>query len=89
MIDEVKRLGDCRAILCWDQDWFGRFHSIETGEWISPLRRAGVEWICVVQGRISWDDFAGRMTASRPNWPTYGKRSPWPNHRRCGPPWRP
>ncbi len=61
MIDDVKRLGDFRAILCWDQDRFGRFDSIEAGEWISPLRRAGVELICVVQGRINWDDFAGRM----------------------------
>jgi DNA invertase Pin-like site-specific DNA recombinase len=42
MIDDVKRLGDFRAILCWDQDRFGRFDSIEAGEWISPLRRAGV-----------------------------------------------
>ena len=61
MIDDVKRLGDFQAILCWDQDRFGRFDSIEAGEWISPLRRAGVELICVVQGRINWDDFAGRM----------------------------
>ncbi|GAA4446120.1 recombinase family protein [Novipirellula rosea] len=61
MIDDVKRLSDFRAILCWDQDRFGRFDSIEAGEWISPLRRAGVELICVVQGRINWDDFAGRM----------------------------
>lgn len=61
MIDDVKRIGDFQAILCWDQDRFGRFDSIEAGEWILPLRRAGVELICVVQGRINWDDFAGRM----------------------------
>jgi DNA invertase Pin-like site-specific DNA recombinase len=61
MIDDVKRRGDFGAILCWDQDRFGRFDSIEAGEWISPLRRAGVEMICVVQGRINWDDFAGWM----------------------------
>ena len=29
--------------------------------WISPLRRAGVELICIVQGQINWDDFASRM----------------------------
>ena len=61
MIDDVKQRGDFQAILCWDQDRFGRFDSIEAGEWISPLRREGVELICVVQGRINWDDFAGRM----------------------------
>lgn len=61
MISDAEQQGDFRAILCWDQDRFGRFDSIEAGEWISPLRRAGVELICVVQGRINWDDFAGRM----------------------------
>ena len=61
MIEDVKKRGDFKAILCWDQDRFGRFDSIEAGEWISPLRREGVELICVVQGRINWDDFAGRM----------------------------
>ena len=40
MIDDANRLRDFKAILCWDQDRFGRFDSIEAGEWISPLRRA-------------------------------------------------
>ncbi len=53
--------GIFRAILCWDQDRFGRFDSIEAGEWVSPLRRAGVELTTVCQGRIDWDDFAGRL----------------------------
>jgi DNA invertase Pin-like site-specific DNA recombinase len=61
MIGDATERGDFDAILCWDQDRFGRFDSIEAGEWISPLRRAGVELICVVQGRINWEDFAGRM----------------------------
>ncbi len=61
MIRDAEDVGDFRAILCWDQDRFGRFDSIEAGEWISPLRRAGVELVTVSQGRINWDDFAGRM----------------------------
>lgn len=61
MISDATDLADFDPILCWDQDRFGRFDSLEAGEWISPLRRAGVELICVVQGRINWEDFAGRM----------------------------
>lgn len=61
MIEDAELRGDFKAILCWDQDRFGRFDSIEAGEWISPLRRAGVELATVVQGRINWEDFAGRM----------------------------
>lgn len=61
MIEDAKERGDFKAILCWDQDRFGRFDSLEAGEWISPLRRVGVQLVCVVQGRINWDDFAGRM----------------------------
>lgn len=61
MIRDAEDLGDFQAILCWDQDRFGRFDSIEAGEWISLLRRAGVQLVTVSQGRINWDDFAGRM----------------------------
>lgn len=61
MVRDAEEQRDFRAILCWDQDRFGRFDSIEAGEWVSPLRRAGVELVTVVQGRIAWDDFAGRM----------------------------
>ena len=61
MIRDAEELGDFKAILCWDQDRFGRFDSIEAGEWISPLRRVGVELVTVTQGRINWEDFAGRM----------------------------
>ncbi len=45
MIEDAKVSGDFKAILCWDQDRFGRFDSLEAGEWISPLRRAGVELV--------------------------------------------
>lgn len=61
MIHDADAVRDFKAILCWDQDRFGRFDSLEAGEWISPLRRAGVELVTVTQGRINWDDFAGRM----------------------------
>ncbi len=61
MIRDAEEIGNFRAILCWDQNRFGRFDSIEAAEWISPLRRVGVELVTVVQGRINWDDFAGRM----------------------------
>lgn len=61
MIREAEERGDFKAILCWDQDRFGRFDSIEAGEWISPLRRVGVELVTVCQGRIDWEDFAGRL----------------------------
>ena len=61
MIRDAEERGDFKAILCWDQDRFGRFDSIEAGEWVSPLRRVGVELVTVCQGRIDWDDFAGRL----------------------------
>ncbi len=61
MIRDAESRGDFKAILCWDQDRFGRFDSIEAGEWVSPLRRVGVELVTVSQGHIDWDDFAGRL----------------------------
>ncbi len=61
MTRDAEDMGDFQAILCWDQDRFGRFDSLEAGEWISPLRRVGVQLVTVVQGRINWEDFAGRI----------------------------
>ena len=49
--------GEFKAILCWDQDRFGRFDSIEAGRWIYPLRQAGVHLHTVAQGVINWNDF--------------------------------
>lgn len=60
MIADAER-GKFKVILCWDQDRFGRFDSIEAGRWIYPLRQAGVKLITVAQGVIDWTDFAGRM----------------------------
>lgn len=48
------------AVLCWDQDRFGRFDSLEAGHWIYPFREAGVRLITINDGIIDWDDFTGR-----------------------------
>ena len=60
MIADAAR-GEFKAILCWDQDRFGRFDSLEAGFWILPLRNAGVQLVTVAQGVIDWTDFAGRL----------------------------
>lgn len=64
IIRDAETLADFRVILCWDQDRFGRFDSIEAGYWIKPLRDRGVRLITVAQGEIDWNDFAGRMMYS-------------------------
>ena len=42
MRDDAERIGDFRAVLCWDQDRFGRFDMIEAGFWIHAFRIADV-----------------------------------------------
>ena len=64
MIRDAEEKGDFTAILCWDQDRFGRFDSIEAGRWIYPLRQAGVWLVTVAQGAIDWNDFTGRVMYS-------------------------
>jgi DNA invertase Pin-like site-specific DNA recombinase len=61
MIRDAEEKADFAAILCWDQDRFGRFDSIEAGKWIYPLRQAGVRLVTVAQGAIDWNDFTGRV----------------------------
>jgi DNA invertase Pin-like site-specific DNA recombinase len=61
MLEDAKRLGDFDCVLCWDQDRFGRFDPLEAGFWIKPLRDAGIFLETVAQGRIDWEDFAGRI----------------------------
>jgi DNA invertase Pin-like site-specific DNA recombinase len=56
--------GEFKAILCWDQDRFGRFDPLEAGYWIQPLRAAGVFLQTIAQGKIEWNDFAGRLMYS-------------------------
>jgi site-specific DNA recombinase len=53
--------GRFKAILCWDQDRFGRFDSLESGYWIHPLRKQGVQLITCTDGPVDWNTFAGRM----------------------------
>ena len=40
MLDDAKRLGDFRAVLCWDQDRFGRFDPMDAGFWARLCRFA-------------------------------------------------
>ena len=60
MREDAQR-GGFRVVLCWDQDRFGRFDPIEGGYWILPFRNAGVRLETIAQGRIDWNDFAGRL----------------------------
>jgi DNA invertase Pin-like site-specific DNA recombinase len=53
-----------RVIICWDQDRFGRFNSIEAGYWVHPLMQAGVKLVTVTEGPIDWSDFTGRVIYS-------------------------
>jgi site-specific DNA recombinase len=62
MILDAEEVRDFAAILCWDQDRFGRFDSIEAGRWIAPLRDNGVWLVTVGQGTIDWNTFQGRIT---------------------------
>ena len=41
MHHEATNGRDFDVILCWDQDRFGRFNSLEAGYWIHPLMKAG------------------------------------------------
>jgi DNA invertase Pin-like site-specific DNA recombinase len=61
MIAECAHLRDVEAVLCWDQDRFGRFDPLEAGYWIKPLRDVGVRLETVATGAIDWDNFAGRI----------------------------
>ncbi|NQT14064.1 MAG: recombinase family protein [Planctomycetes bacterium] len=62
--DATKKARDFDVILCWDQDRFGRFNSMEAGYWIHPLMQAGVGLVTVTDGPIDWSDLAGRMVYS-------------------------
>jgi site-specific DNA recombinase len=61
MMKDATELGDFEVVLCWDQDRFGRFDPLEAGYWIKPLRDAGIRLETVAQGRVDWEDFAGRI----------------------------
>jgi DNA invertase Pin-like site-specific DNA recombinase len=56
--------GEFAVILCWDQDRFGRFDSLDAGYWIKPIRDAGVTLHTVAQGLVDWEGFGGRLLYS-------------------------
>src|SRR5580698_6436079 len=60
MLEDAKA-GKFKLILAWDQDRFSRLDSIDSGEIIAPLRRAGVRLVTCAQGEIDWTSFAGRL----------------------------
>lgn len=60
MIADAAR-GSFKAIICWDQDRFGRFNSLEAGYWIHPLIVAGVSLVTLDVGPIDWNDFTQRL----------------------------
>lgn len=64
-----RMIADCPSktfelVLAWDQDRFGRFDPLEAGYWIKPMRDAGVVLETIAQGRVDWNDFAGRLVWS-------------------------
>jgi DNA invertase Pin-like site-specific DNA recombinase len=58
---DAQERGDFRVILCWDQDRFGRFDTLEAGYWIKPFRDADIRLETVALGKIDWNDVAGRI----------------------------
>ena len=62
MVAAAER-GEFDTILVFDRSRFGRFDSVDAGEWLAPLRRAGVTIETVVDGQLDWDSFGGRVTA--------------------------
>jgi DNA invertase Pin-like site-specific DNA recombinase len=61
MRDDAEGRGDFAAIVCWDQDRFGRFDQLEAGYWIYPLREAGVYLVTCDQGRVDWESDEGQL----------------------------
>jgi site-specific DNA recombinase len=58
---DATELGDFKAVLCWNQDRFGRFDILDAGYWIYPFRRAGVGLVTVNDGPIDWEAFDGQV----------------------------
>jgi DNA invertase Pin-like site-specific DNA recombinase len=64
MIADAKERQDFEAILCWDQDRFGRFSPHEASYWTWPLAQAGIQLVTVAKGPIDWNDFVQWLTYS-------------------------
>jgi site-specific DNA recombinase len=58
---EAAQRKEFDVILCDDKDRFGRFDSVDYGEVVAPLRRAGVRLETVAQGRVDWKSLSGRI----------------------------
>jgi DNA invertase Pin-like site-specific DNA recombinase len=61
MRDDASDRGDFAAILCWNQERFGRFDQIDAGYWIRPLRKAGVYLVTLDRGRVDWETLQGQL----------------------------
>jgi len=55
-------VGDFGAIVCWDQDRFGRFDLVEAGRWIYPLQQSGVILDTVTGGKTDWNNLVDQLT---------------------------
>ena len=64
MLEDAQELGDFCAILCWDQDRFGRFDMVEALHHVYPLRQAGVWLVTVEDKEVDWNDFTSQITYS-------------------------
>lgn len=53
--------GKFEKVVCWDQERFGRFDSLEAGKWLSPMLDSEVGLTTVSQGDIDFETFAGRL----------------------------
>ncbi len=64
MIADAQDKGDFKAILCWDQDRFGRFSPHEASFRTWPLAKAGIQLVTVHDGPIDWNEFTEWLTYS-------------------------
>ncbi len=61
MTADVRQNPAFEAVLCENQDRFGRWDSLEAGHWVYPFRQAKVSVVTMDKGKIDWDGFAGRV----------------------------
>jgi DNA invertase Pin-like site-specific DNA recombinase len=64
----LRMIADAKAkkfqrIVCYDLSRFGRFDSIEAGQYIQPLRDAGVTLETLDDGLVDWTESGGRIVS--------------------------